>query len=149
MRILVVEDEAAMRNDLQTQLIGSGFCVDVTGDGEEGLSPRAALLSTSIRRQKTARCGETLTYRAATRLIALDGRGASRLDHEVAVDNSAVLRERTVEARVQGAQAGDHLLAVLASQWAEEVEAVGGEQHQFVSRLLVPGRRPDDFSVPG
>lgn len=37
MRILVVEDEAAMRNDLQTQLIGSGFCVDVTGDGEEGL----------------------------------------------------------------------------------------------------------------
>jgi two-component system response regulator PhoP len=26
-----------MRNDLQTQLIGTGFCADVTGDGEEGL----------------------------------------------------------------------------------------------------------------
>jgi two-component system response regulator PhoP len=37
MRILVVEDEAAVRQELQTQLAGSGFGVDVAADGEEGL----------------------------------------------------------------------------------------------------------------
>jgi two-component system response regulator PhoP len=37
MRILVVEDEAAMRDQLQMQLTGSGFGVDVASDGEEGL----------------------------------------------------------------------------------------------------------------
>ncbi len=37
MRILVVEDEAALRENLKTQLSGSGFGVDVAGDGEEGL----------------------------------------------------------------------------------------------------------------
>jgi DNA-binding response OmpR family regulator len=36
MRILVVADEAAMRDQLQTQLVGSGFGVDVASDGEEG-----------------------------------------------------------------------------------------------------------------
>jgi two-component system response regulator PhoP len=37
MRVLVVEDEAAVREKLKTQLIDSGFGVDVAGDGEEGL----------------------------------------------------------------------------------------------------------------
>jgi two-component system response regulator PhoP len=37
MRILVVEDEVALREDLRSQLAGSGFTVDVAGDGEEGL----------------------------------------------------------------------------------------------------------------
>src|SRR5262245_35436598 len=37
MRILVVEDEVALREDLRTQLTDSGFGVDVAGDGEEGL----------------------------------------------------------------------------------------------------------------
>jgi two-component system response regulator PhoP len=37
MRVLVVEDETAVREELKTQLIGSGFGVDVAGDGEEGL----------------------------------------------------------------------------------------------------------------
>jgi two-component system response regulator PhoP len=37
MRILVVEDETALRQDLKTRLVGSGFGVDVAGDGEEGL----------------------------------------------------------------------------------------------------------------
>jgi two-component system response regulator PhoP len=37
MRILVIEDEAAVREALQRQLIQSGFTVDVASDGEEGL----------------------------------------------------------------------------------------------------------------
>jgi DNA-binding response OmpR family regulator len=37
MRVLVVEDEVTLREELKTQLIGSGFGVDVAGDfqGEE------------------------------------------------------------------------------------------------------------------
>ena len=37
MRILVVEDETALREDLKTKLTGFGFGVDVAGDGEEAL----------------------------------------------------------------------------------------------------------------
>lgn len=37
MRILVVEDEDALREDLRSQLAASGFGVDVAADGEEGL----------------------------------------------------------------------------------------------------------------
>jgi two-component system response regulator PhoP len=37
MRILVVEDEAAIREGLKTRLADSGFTVDVAQDGEEGL----------------------------------------------------------------------------------------------------------------
>jgi two-component system response regulator PhoP len=37
MRILVVEDEAAIRDALKTQLAAAGFNVDVAADGEEGL----------------------------------------------------------------------------------------------------------------
>ncbi len=37
MRILVVEDEAAIREALRAQLLKAGFTVDVAQDGEEGL----------------------------------------------------------------------------------------------------------------
>ncbi len=37
MRVLVVEDETALRETLKTRLVESGFTVDVAGDGEEGL----------------------------------------------------------------------------------------------------------------
>lgn len=37
MRILVVEDETALREALRAQLIKAGFTVDVAADGEEGL----------------------------------------------------------------------------------------------------------------
>jgi two-component system response regulator PhoP len=37
MRILVVEDETALREGLRTQLAAAGFTVDVAADGEEGL----------------------------------------------------------------------------------------------------------------
>lgn len=37
MRILVVEDEPALRQGLKTRLVSAGFGVDVAGDGEEGL----------------------------------------------------------------------------------------------------------------
>ncbi|HEX5462115.1 MAG TPA: response regulator transcription factor [Steroidobacteraceae bacterium] len=37
MRVLVVEDEAALRDTLKTCLTDSGFTVDVAEDGEEGL----------------------------------------------------------------------------------------------------------------
>lgn len=37
MRVLVVEDEVALRESLKTRLIEAGFTVDVAGDGEEGL----------------------------------------------------------------------------------------------------------------
>jgi DNA-binding response OmpR family regulator len=37
MRILVVEDEVALRDDLKSKLVESDFGVDVAGDGEEGL----------------------------------------------------------------------------------------------------------------
>ena len=37
MRILVVEDEAGIRDALKTQLAKAGFTVDVAADGEEGL----------------------------------------------------------------------------------------------------------------
>jgi len=37
MRILIVEDEAALREGLRTQLAKAGFTVDVAQDGEEGL----------------------------------------------------------------------------------------------------------------
>jgi two-component system, OmpR family, response regulator PhoP len=37
MRILVVEDEAAIRDSLQARLTAAGFTVDVAQDGEEGL----------------------------------------------------------------------------------------------------------------
>jgi two-component system response regulator PhoP len=36
-RVLVVEDEAALRDMLKTRLTEAGFTVDVAGDGEEGL----------------------------------------------------------------------------------------------------------------
>ncbi len=36
MRVLVVEDEAAIRDMLKTRLTEAGFTVDVAGDGEEG-----------------------------------------------------------------------------------------------------------------
>ena len=37
MRILVVEDEPALREALRTQLAAAGFTVDIAADGEEGL----------------------------------------------------------------------------------------------------------------
>jgi two-component system response regulator PhoP len=37
MRILVVEDEPAIRDSLKTHLAAAGFAVDVAADGEEGL----------------------------------------------------------------------------------------------------------------
>jgi two-component system response regulator PhoP len=37
MRVLVVEDEAALRETLKTRLAEAGFAVDVAQDGEEGL----------------------------------------------------------------------------------------------------------------
>jgi two-component system, OmpR family, response regulator PhoP len=37
MRILVVEDEATIREGLKTRLVAAGFTVDVAQDGEEGL----------------------------------------------------------------------------------------------------------------
>ena len=37
MRVLVVEDEAALRETLKSRLTDSGFTVDVAQDGEEGL----------------------------------------------------------------------------------------------------------------
>jgi len=37
MRVLVVEDEAALRDTLKTRLTEAGFTVDVAQDGEEGL----------------------------------------------------------------------------------------------------------------
>ncbi len=37
MRILVVEDEAALREALQSQFAAAGFTVDVAADGEDGL----------------------------------------------------------------------------------------------------------------
>ncbi len=37
MRVLVVEDEAALRETLKTRLAEAGFTVDVAQDGEEGL----------------------------------------------------------------------------------------------------------------
>ena len=37
MRVLIVEDEAALRDSLKADLSAAGFAVDVAGDGEEGL----------------------------------------------------------------------------------------------------------------
>src|SRR4029077_4231954 len=37
MRVLVVEDEAALRETLKTRLADAGFPVDLAGDGNEGL----------------------------------------------------------------------------------------------------------------
>jgi two-component system, OmpR family, response regulator PhoP len=37
MRVLVVEDEAALRETLKTRLVEAGFTVDVAQDGEDGL----------------------------------------------------------------------------------------------------------------
>ena len=37
MRVLVVEDEAALRDSLQSRLAAAGFTVDVARDGDEGL----------------------------------------------------------------------------------------------------------------
>ena len=37
MRVLVVEDEAALRETLKTRLVAAGFTVDVARDGDEGL----------------------------------------------------------------------------------------------------------------
>ena len=37
MRVLVVEDEVALRDSLKEKLAESGFTVDVASDGEEGL----------------------------------------------------------------------------------------------------------------
>ena len=37
MRILVVEDETALRESLKARLVEAGFTVDVAADGEEGL----------------------------------------------------------------------------------------------------------------
>jgi two-component system response regulator PhoP len=37
MRVLVVEDEAALRDGLQRELVAAGFNVDLAADGEEGL----------------------------------------------------------------------------------------------------------------
>ena len=37
MRVLVVEDEAAIREALKTDLAAAGYSVDLAADGEEGL----------------------------------------------------------------------------------------------------------------
>jgi two-component system response regulator PhoP len=37
MRVLVVEDEAALRNALKADLVAAGYTVDLAADGEEGL----------------------------------------------------------------------------------------------------------------
>ncbi|MBV6423583.1 MAG: Transcriptional regulatory protein PhoP [Steroidobacteraceae bacterium] len=37
MRVLVIEDEAALRDALKRDLVAAGFTVDVAADGEEGL----------------------------------------------------------------------------------------------------------------
>ena len=37
MRVLVVEDEAALREGLRASCVAAGFTVDVAADGEEGL----------------------------------------------------------------------------------------------------------------
>jgi len=37
MRVLVVEDEATLREALRSRLVGAGFTVDVASDGNEGL----------------------------------------------------------------------------------------------------------------
>jgi two-component system response regulator PhoP len=37
MRVLIVEDEVALRDSLKEKLAGAGFTVDVASDGEEGL----------------------------------------------------------------------------------------------------------------
>ena len=37
MRVLVVEDEAALRDTLKTRLTEAGFTVDISADGEDGL----------------------------------------------------------------------------------------------------------------
>ena len=37
MRVLVVEDEAALREMLKTRLVAAGFTVDEAADGNEGL----------------------------------------------------------------------------------------------------------------
>ena len=37
MRVLVIEDEAALQQDIAQQLRQSGYAVDVAGDGQEGL----------------------------------------------------------------------------------------------------------------
>src|SRR5579863_3563256 len=37
MRVLVVEDEAALRDNLKSRLIEAGFTVDIARDGDEGL----------------------------------------------------------------------------------------------------------------
>jgi two-component system response regulator PhoP len=37
MRVLVVEDEASLRSQLQKRLVDEGYSVDVAADGEEGL----------------------------------------------------------------------------------------------------------------
>ena len=37
MRVLLVEDEAALRESLRSNLVDAGFTVDVAADGEEGL----------------------------------------------------------------------------------------------------------------
>ena len=37
MRLLVVEDEATLRESLKTRLDAAGFTVDVARDGDEGL----------------------------------------------------------------------------------------------------------------
>ncbi len=37
MRLLIVEDEAELREQLRARLVAAGFNVDVAADGEEGL----------------------------------------------------------------------------------------------------------------
>ena len=37
MRILIIEDEEALRNQIVERLQGEGFAIDASGDGEEGL----------------------------------------------------------------------------------------------------------------
>ena len=44
MRVLVVEDEAALRDSLKTELAAVGHTVDTAADGEEGLFLRAPQL---------------------------------------------------------------------------------------------------------
>ena len=42
MRVLIVEDEPNLRQQLQNTLEGAGYVVDTAGDGEEGAGERAA-----------------------------------------------------------------------------------------------------------